>query len=628
VDRLELVALKHRPEIDWGSLTSLVLGEEERLKELFLLLEEAHQAARLPARPEFWKQWYQGLTARFLDLNIDSMPDEEEEFHLRADGAALASFFVALAEVEQYCSLGKKEEITGGDFHRLMALAVGRRQYWVRDLRADVVNIVDPFEARQWELPVVFVCGLTQGEFPLLFNEDIFFTDQERVKLSRAGKASFKQTQERHGEERYLFYSAITRAKERLVLSYPGADSKGERNLPSPYLEQVRCLFSPADQAAMLAQRSLSRLLAEPEDAIDKEELVQAIGSGLASPKASEESALVSWLFQYCTSMGWLEVEPDHWQSGLRWDVAAPARAELGQSERFSVSQLLEFSQCPYRHFAGYILRLEEVSELGELGLEQRLAGIIVHQVLQRYYHLRKERDIIELLDEVFQAACRGLPISLTEVAAKEQMRASLSAFIDVEADREQGSCFKPFAFERVFGFGGVDPLVITDVAGGDILMQGKIDRLDVAQVNGCKLGLVIDYKYSKARGKSLKLEQVDDDNLLQLAVYMLALKRLPGFTPAGAFLYTLMDVKSSGLIHQDAWELLSPSENPPEGTISLTTEEFDQILSQGEERVAELVRQIRSGYIMVKPRDLRRCGPRGCPFSPVCRYEKWWDPQ
>lgn len=627
VDWLEIRALKQRPEVDWGGLIGLAQGECAKLKELFVYLLEAHQRARLPARPEFWRQWYQGLISRFLDLDFGPLPgEEEEEFRLREEGAALASFFLALAEVLQYCSLTGVEEMVGADFNRLMEVAVSPCQYWVRDLRVDVVNIVDAFEARQWELPVVFLCGLTQGEFPPLFKEDIFFTDQERHQLSRAAKAFFKQTQERHGEERYLFYSAITRAKEKLVLSYPGTDSNGERNLPSPYLEQVRGLFSSDNQVAMTESRLLSRLLPGPEEALDREELVQALGSGLACLEGSAGGSLLGWLFQRCLSAGWLEDEPDRWQRGLKWDLSAPARAEMVRLNLFSVSQLLEFSQCPYRHFAGHILRLEEISELGELGLEQRLAGTIVHQVLRRYYQSGEKRDISYLLEEVFSEACRGLPISLTEIAAKEQMRVSLSGFVDAQAERERDSCFRPFAFERAFGLGDVAPLVVPGVADGDILMRGKIDRLDVAEVDGRKLGLVIDYKYSTGRGKSLKLQQMEDDSLLQLTVYMLALERLYGLEPAGAFLYTLVDLGLNGLIHQGRWDLSPSAGTPPKGTISLPAEEFCQILAQGEERIAWLVRGIRSAYIRVKPRELRRCGPRGCRFSAVCRYEKWWE--
>ena len=50
----------------------------------------------------------------------------------------------------------------------------------VPDHRRDVVHVIDAFEARQWSLPVVFVCGLLEKEFPKYQSEDAILPDPLR----------------------------------------------------------------------------------------------------------------------------------------------------------------------------------------------------------------------------------------------------------------------------------------------------------------------------------------------------------------------------------------------------------------------------------------------------------------
>ena len=60
----------------------------------------------------------------------------------------------------------------------------------VPDHRRDVVHVIDAFEARQWSLPVVFVCGLLEKEFPKYQSEDAILPDPLRRILQSAGRST------------------------------------------------------------------------------------------------------------------------------------------------------------------------------------------------------------------------------------------------------------------------------------------------------------------------------------------------------------------------------------------------------------------------------------------------------
>ena len=97
--------------------------------------------------------------------------------------------------------------ITLEKFWRQVETALEVEVFRIPDHRRNVVHVMDVFEARQWELPVVFVCGLVEGHFPQHYRQDPL------LKLTTAA-----EWQER---EKYLLEFATTRATEKTILSYP-----------------------------------------------------------------------------------------------------------------------------------------------------------------------------------------------------------------------------------------------------------------------------------------------------------------------------------------------------------------------------------------------------------------------
>jgi PD-(D/E)XK nuclease superfamily protein len=99
------------------------------------------------------------------------------------------------------------------------------------DARRNVVHVMDAYEARQWELPIVFVCGLIERHFPQYHREDPILGDAARR------RAGLDTAADRQIEEPFLFELATTRATEETILSYPRFDEQGEDTLPSFFLE-------------------------------------------------------------------------------------------------------------------------------------------------------------------------------------------------------------------------------------------------------------------------------------------------------------------------------------------------------------------------------------------------------
>jgi len=88
----------------------------------------------------------------------------------------------------------------------------------VDDRRRNVVHVLGAHEARQWQLPVVFVCGLVENRFPVFHPQDPFFPEAARLQLQRAG-IRLRTAADFEAEERFLFDWVVTRATEVLTLT-------------------------------------------------------------------------------------------------------------------------------------------------------------------------------------------------------------------------------------------------------------------------------------------------------------------------------------------------------------------------------------------------------------------------
>ena len=146
----------------------------------------------------------------------------------RATLAALSAFEQSLDSIAAF---GGAERVSLERFWNQVETALVVDPLRIDDRRRDVVHIMDVYEARQWELPVIFVPGLVERAFPQYHGENPLLGDTERRKLGLPTAADMQN------EERFLFDLAVSRATFQTILSYPCFDEQGEETLPSFFLK-------------------------------------------------------------------------------------------------------------------------------------------------------------------------------------------------------------------------------------------------------------------------------------------------------------------------------------------------------------------------------------------------------
>jgi ATP-dependent helicase/DNAse subunit B len=172
--------------------------------------------------PSDWAARLKTIRTLIPAPNITDQTDRVQLQIWRSTAAALAAFdevldTVALALDDNAMPLAR--------FWPSVETALSIEKLRVPDRRRNVVNVLDVYEARQWELPVAFVCGLNERHFPLYHRENPLLPDPAR-------------TRDRQQEEHFLFDLATTRATDEIVLSYARFNEQGDPQLRSFFLEE------------------------------------------------------------------------------------------------------------------------------------------------------------------------------------------------------------------------------------------------------------------------------------------------------------------------------------------------------------------------------------------------------
>jgi ATP-dependent helicase/DNAse subunit B len=369
--------------------------------------------------PEEWARRLRSLRAIF-DPPRPSEPAAHAMAQLwRSQAAVLTAFAEAVDEAAAWFATARAVPL--GEFWRAAKAILRLSPLRPADDRRNVVNVLSAYEARQWELPVVFVCGLVEKQFPRYLPQDAFFPDAARRELQAAG-IRVRTTADAELEEEFLFDSAVTRATARLTLSYPKFDGRGEQNLPSVFLER----FPRSPQASRLVTPRMT-----------------------PAPEPHVPAGVIAAL-------------------DLRDAVAR-------QHKVMRVTAVESYAQCPFQFFGRHTLALEEPEKRPEDRLDARIQGNIVHQVVAEWQ--RAPQPIVPLFERIFADICRREDVGAGYriEALRTRMRADLERFV-TEYGRPAGAGTRieePFQFaleDSVEIRGRIDRMDCTPEGAADVL--------------------------------------------------------------------------------------------------------------------------------------------------------------
>lgn len=436
------------------------------------------------------------------------------------------NIFIGLLD-EFVATLGN-ETMSFETFKNILTEGISMHQIGILPTSNDQIMIGDISRTRNSSVKILFVIGVNDGVFPMPFASEGFINDAERDALLESGVEIAKNTKMLLLEENFNIYKALTTSSEEIYISYPISNEEGGALRPSSIIGQLKGLFPKMNVKSNLLK----------------------VESTLYTP----QSAFSKTLNQLRKYYDGEEIE-DMWKNAYLWylkhDGERLKKAQdaldykntiesldkvnvekmYGKEMNTSVSRLESFANCPFMFYLKYGLKAKERKVFK---LDTPDIGLFLHDIIDKFseYVLKNDIEIRKIEKEetdkiVSKLVDEALTNSKYNIFNSSYQMKQLSVklkrvvkrIVWVIVNHIKNGEFEILGSEVEFGkdksIGAVE-IELED--GNKLVLNGKIDRIDIAKTEEGNYIRIIDYK---SYNKELKLSDIYYGLQLQLLVYM-----------------------------------------------------------------------------------------------------------
>jgi len=305
--------------------------------------------------------------------------------------------------------------------------------------------------------------------------------------------------------EAVTFYMLLQTISEQVFFSYPGLRGK-EVWLPSPYLSRLGINVVNEVPEVPLASLQEARRIYLRQNSEGLEDVVLQGAIAAFNVERNRES----------------DLPPDEYDGVIGFSLD-PAERE------FSVSQLTDLGQCPFKWFAHKVLKLNGVEE-AETELNPGLRGNLYHKVLEIALKTSSGKTL-EQLEAIFLEAEQAL--NFPQIPAWQAQRLEHIQLLHRTMEQDDFQSNEAEVVQLETWFEGM---------WQRLKIRGRVDRIDRT-----KKGLVlIDYKTGSSAPAGVKDEKGKARIDVQLSLYrdVAAPALFPGEVVAEVLYYSLTKAK------------------------------------------------------------------------------------
>lgn len=519
-----------------------------------------------------------------------------------------------------------------------LSVAIAGERYNVREQFGRGVLVTSIQETRGLQLDVMFIMGLVDGEFPSVYQPELFYSLERQKK--RAHRYAW--------EQRYLFYQGITNWSTHLYLTYP--EQEGDRELVrSSFVDALLEIASVEELRAEDVLKASTDVLSEEElffnhaSKTGSPDVFASVGSSFQSKRSSIDRAI-----SVEQSRALHHTHPAY--EGILQELSADGMQKLQNFSRktYSITQLESYGKCPFQFFARHVMRLA-----GPGGFDEELGplekGSVLHTILFAFYRSRKSRSLPSLQacsDDEFAAARKELlSLAVNTLAQldipdpfwefeKELITGSeagpglLEEFLDYE--RQRTTTATPEFFEVAFGSRSkteCDPDLSLEepLSFGEIKLRGRIDRVEL---DDSGVFNVIDYKTGMVLPSP---EEMRQGMSLQIPLYLVSveklLERMKGkrFLPGAGLYYRLRPpVKLQSAVASKTHKGKVFDDNARAPRVVENDNELREVLDRAVSHSHAFVENIGRGYFpLTSPERVNKvCSV--CEMKAMCRIQSF----
>lgn len=565
--------------------------------------------------------------------------------------------FVAVTNQLTDCMGGEYATFT--EFYEILTSACSELSVGIVPPTQDKVIISEAERFRSTGVRTVIVLGVNDGVFPRGGCSDGLISDAERVLLAENGLELAPDAYSRQLEGRFLTYSVLTTATEQLFLFSPLGDREGKSLSGSEIIRRIQDKLFP----------NIKIHCHETENAADIIEGREYTFHELSSRIFNSDGLYGIWKSVYDCYRS----NPEYSErlkniEKMRLHTAMPEKISLETAKQLygdplilSVSKLERYNSCAFSFFMKYgLLARERLSG----AFEANDMGTVLHSVLCDYF--REKSRLNADYGSITRDDCRREIVALTDAAAgrDHEILFDTSAYYRYIILRMKSiaaatawklvrfyaqSSFRPSGFEVSIGRRGSIPACELDTGDGKAYLEGFIDRLDSAEINGKLYIAITDYKSSE---KKLDFRLTEAGVSFQPLMYANMVCAASENTAPAALLYMQMNdpilkfddvpdstqlekgisdsIKTNGIVLNDPDVLRSLDADfgdkgavhyiPCDSKSVLQKADLDARLENAQKKAQETASEIIGGGISVNPVKLSGFDPCiFCPYSEIC---------
>lgn len=415
------------------------------------------------------------------------------------------------------------------DFLKLLTTALASVKISVIPVANDCVVFANMAKARKHDVKFLALLGANYGAMPIVKGDCKLLSDRNVQDMAANGLNVEPQILTENRREKFSLFQLL-QEPSKLYVSYAATDGANSL-ISSQFVAELSKLFTVGGKP--LAET------AEADENVYTEK--QAIAKIISNTRKLKDNQIVKNPYYELLKLKF-------GAEAAKYDFERDGHVKIAQGKEFylknsetSVSKLTDFYKCPYRFFWEYGLRVKprSVAELNAADL-----GNILHEVLENYVKTvsvkEDDDETVQKAENCFQNAIsddfyRGMRTDVRLTGILEQLKAESVRMCKVVKEQLKGSDFKNMAAELSFGSNADLPPVRVDYGGGEFLLIGKIDRVDVHDGKF----IVIDYK-SGATAAHYSEKDLYVGHKLQLLVYLKAVKNVYGLQPVGFYYFNM----------------------------------------------------------------------------------------
>ncbi len=616
-----------------------------------------------------------------IQKNIERKVDEFRNKGLYELSFINAQVWNIIIEIfEQIILTSKDVDITPIQYRKILEAGLSEIELGIIPPTLDKVVAGDLDRAFINNYKAIFLIGANEGVLLSHGEDKGLLLDEEKDSLKALGLQLLNTSTYSNYKEKHILYKVLTKPTDYLFISYALSTVEGKALQPSMYIERLSQIFVNLKiESDLSSNDDLSFIMTKKATL---EVLIERLREHIeGKPLNDVWKDVYGWYKRNSEDLAYIIDSGLNYRNIVENIKNTDIDKLYGEYMTMSASKLEDFASCPFKFFLDFGIK---PLPRRELKVEYYDIGNIFHECIEKFTNLiiAKELDVKStdrknVTERMEQCIAEVLEKNLSDNNAleynernkyiKEKIKRLLDRAAWTMISQLKKGNFEPkfTEFEIKSILNKVHDTQISDISK-KILIEGRVDRVDVLEEGENIYINIVDYKSSK---KDIALSDVMNGLQLQLFMYLSAIiksgEKINNLIPkiGGVFYFNIddpfinADNSSSGLYEDEIFKELSlrgyvledmniiknidseiedlkssnviPVSLKSDNTLTKTSKalndsEYMMILDKVDEIAEDLSDNILEGKIDINPyrKDANKTPCSYCDYKTVCQFD------